>query len=338
MASVSASIFAVARPTPVGVGPSRRLGIANPRRAFQEHMAVGEVVRGGKEDMNASFLPIRECQVSRAMSSRYFRDLDEYAECDVVVVGSGPSGLACAYELSKRPDIKVAIIEQNVSPGGGAWVGGQLFSAMVVRKPAHTFLEELGIPFEDEGNFVVVKHAALVTSTLLSKVLQAPNVKMFNAVAAEDLIIKENNMGKYVAGVVTNWTLVTLHHDEQCCMDPNVMEAKVVVSSTGHDGPMGATGVKRLEKLGMIEKCIGMGGLDMNTAEDRIVDSTREVVPGMILCGMEVSEVDGAPRMGPTFGAMYVSGRKAAIIAQELLDKRSMASKGQDRTLVAAEV
>ena len=59
-----------------------------------------------------------------------------------------------------------------MSPGGGAWLGGQLFSAMVIRKPAHTLLNELQIPYEDEGDYVVVKHAALFTSTLLSKVLQ----------------------------------------------------------------------------------------------------------------------------------------------------------------------
>ena len=53
---------------------------------------------------------------------------------------------------------------------GGAWLGGQLFSAMVVRKPAHHFLNELGIEYEDEGDFVVAKHSALVTSTLLAKV------------------------------------------------------------------------------------------------------------------------------------------------------------------------
>jgi cysteine-dependent adenosine diphosphate thiazole synthase len=53
---------------------------------------------------------------------------------------------------------------------GGAWLGGQLFSAMVIRKPAHHFLNELGIEYEDEGDFVVAKHSALVTSTLLAKV------------------------------------------------------------------------------------------------------------------------------------------------------------------------
>ena len=40
---------------------------------------------------------------------------------------------------------QVAIIEQGVAPGGGAWLGGQLFSAMVVRKPAHNLLDELKV-------------------------------------------------------------------------------------------------------------------------------------------------------------------------------------------------
>ena len=47
-------------------------------------------------------------QVSRAMTSRYFKDLDEYAECDVIIAGAGSAGLSCAYELSKHPDVKVS--------------------------------------------------------------------------------------------------------------------------------------------------------------------------------------------------------------------------------------
>jgi len=111
-------------------------------------------------DKGFKFAPIRESQVSRAMTRRYFQDLDNYAESDVVIVGAGSCGLSTAYMLAKaRPDLKVAIIEASVSPGGGAWLGGQLFSAMVMRKPAEAFLNDLGVPFEDEGNFVVVKHA-----------------------------------------------------------------------------------------------------------------------------------------------------------------------------------
>jgi hypothetical protein len=155
-----------------------------------------------------------------------------------------------------------------VSPGGGAWLGGQLFSAMIIRKPADGLVKELGIEYDDEvgpsllpapphallrprtppkpltlntkpaahtqGDYIVVKHAALMTSTLMSKVLANPNVKLFNATAAEDLIVRTDKDGsvvtkgsKYVGGVVTNWALVTAAHDTQSCMDPNVVEAQV---------------------------------------------------------------------------------------------------------------
>merc|ERR1712072_167585 len=113
------------------------------------------------------FNPIRESQVSRAMTRRYFQDLDNYAESDIVIIGAGSCGLSAAYILGKkRPDLRIAIIEASVSPGGGAWLGGQLFSAMVMRKPADAFLREIGVDYEEEGDFVVVKHAALFTSTL----------------------------------------------------------------------------------------------------------------------------------------------------------------------------
>ncbi|KAK9673963.1 hypothetical protein RND81_12G201900 [Saponaria officinalis] len=288
---------------------------------------------------NLKFAPIRESIVSREMTRRYMTDMITFADTDVVIVGAGSAGLSCAYELSKNPSINIAIIEQSVSPGGGAWLGGQLFSAMVVRKPAHHFLAELGIPFDELEDYVVIKHAALFTSTIMARLLARPNVKLFNAVAAEDLIVKSGR----VAGVVTNWALVAMNHNTQSCMDPNVMEAKVVVSSCGHDGPFGATGVKRLVDIGLIENAPGMSALDMNTAEDAIVRLTREVVPGMIVTGMEVAEIDGAPRMGPTFGAMMLSGQKAAHLALKALGLPNALEEGEtgklqpDLVLASAE-
>lgn len=298
------------------------------------------------------FAPIRESTVSRAMTRRYFADLDKYTESDVVIVGAGSAGLSAAYTLAKnRPDMNIAIIEASVSPGGGCWLGGQLFSAMVLRKPAQLFLDELDIAYEDEGDYVVVKHAALFMLTLMSKVLQFPNVKLFNATAVEDLITRrdETTGQMRIAGVVTNWTLVALNHDTQSCMDPNTINANVVLSTTGHDGPFGAFCAKRLEQLGKAPRDItkgfnsssananqaqdtpsaadgfalgGMRGLDMNKAEDAIVKGTREVVPGLVIAGMELAEVDGSNRMGPTFGAMALSGVKAAESVLNVIDVR----------------
>ncbi|KAJ7863057.1 thiazole biosynthetic enzyme [Mycena olivaceomarginata] len=222
----------------------------------------------------------------------------ERAISDVVIVGAGSAGLSCAYSLaSRRPDLKSP---SNVAPGGGAWLGGQLMTPMVIRKPADGFLREIGVPYEDEGGFVVVKHAALFTATLLARVLALPNVVLMNATAVEDLITTTDFAGQQrVAGVVTNWTLVALNHDTQSCMDPATITAPVVVTATGHDGPMGAFSAKRLVSMGFTKELGNMRGLDMNRAEPAIVNRTREVVPGLVMAGMELAEHDGTNRMGP---------------------------------------
>ena len=62
-------------------------------------------------------------------------------------------------------------------------------------------------------------------------------------------------------------------------------------------------------------------------AEDKIVNNTREVVPGVILTGMELAETDASPRMGPTFGAMLISGQKAAHVALASLRARQASLK-----------
>ena len=49
--------------------------------------------------------------------------------------------------------------------------------------------------------------------------------------------------------------------------------------------------------------------------EDTIVKNSREVAPGLYVCGMCANAVVGGPRMGPIFGGMLLSGKK---IAEEL--------------------
>lgn len=140
--------IATARPA---VAPSVRARSTR-CRAAQHTMLFREEQQGGSSGgasksqplsvaafENRKFNPIREADVSRAMTSRYFEDLWELAEADVIIVGAGSSGLSCAYELTKRPDIKIAIVEQNVSPGGALDLLQQKASVPVVRHAFHKF-------------------------------------------------------------------------------------------------------------------------------------------------------------------------------------------------------
>jgi thiamine thiazole synthase len=122
---------------------------------------------------------------------------------------------------------------------------------------------------------------------LLSKTLALPNVVLMNATAVEDLIIYPDpkSQGQRVGGVVTNWTLVALNHDTQSCMDPNTITAPIIISATGHDGPMGAFSAKRMVSAGLLKELGNMRGLDMSRAEPAIVNGTREVIPGLIMAG-----------------------------------------------------
>ena len=54
-------------------------------------------------------------------------------------------------------------------------------------------------------------------------------------------------------------------------------------------------------------------------AEALTLENTREVFPGLYVAGMAANATFGGPRMGPIFGGMLLSGKKAA----ELLIKRS---------------
>jgi thiamine thiazole synthase len=43
------------------------------------------------------------------------------------------------------------------------------------------------------------------------------------------------------------------------------------------------------------------------------VENTKEVFPGLFVSGMAANQVYGGYRMGPVFGGMLLSGRKAAL-------------------------
>ena len=257
------------------------------------------------------FYPVKEKEVTKAIVSSFLHQLEEYVDSDVVIIGAGPSGLMAGRELA-RTGHKVLVVERNNYLGGGFWIGGYFMNKVTLRAPAQEILEELNVPYEWTGNGLCVADAPHACSKLIGATCDA-GVKFLSLTLLEDLVVREDSR---VAGVVVNWSPVVHFPKEISCLDPIALEAKVVIDATGHE----ASAPRKLEQRGML-KLAGEKPLWVEKAEDAVVEHTGEVYPGLIVTGMAVASVYGLPRMGPTFGAMLLSGKRAAEVAIDILQQ-----------------
>ncbi|MCM8810599.1 MAG: sulfide-dependent adenosine diphosphate thiazole synthase [Candidatus Omnitrophica bacterium] len=251
-----------------------------------------------------------EKDITRSILKDFYQKVSNVVESDVIVVGSGPSGLVAGREIAKE-GYKVLIIERNNYLGGGFWIGGYLMNGVTFRGQAKGILDELEIPYREIEDGLYIADGPFACSKLIYSTCEK-GVTILNMTSFEDVILKEGR----IKGVVINWTPVSSLPREITCVDPVGIESKVVIDATGHD----AFVVKSLEKRGLI-KTKGFGPMDVEESEDLVVEMTGEVYPGLVVCGMAVSTVYGLPRMGPTFGSMLLSGKKAGEIAKDIILK-----------------
>jgi len=258
------------------------------------------------------FHPVREKEVTKAIVSSFLRQVEEYAESEVIIVGAGPSGLVAGRELAKA-GLKTLIIERNNYLGGGFWIGGYFMNKITIRAPAQELLDELGVPYSSASQGLYVADAPHACSRLIAAACDA-GVKVFSLTMVEDIVVRENNR---VGGVVVNWSPIIHLPNEVSALDPIPLETKVVIDATGHD----ACVVKKLVQRSMF-KMAGEGALWIDKSEDAVVERTGEVYPGLIVTGMAVASVFGLPRMGPTFGGMLLSGKRAAEVAIKMVQEQ----------------
>jgi thiazole biosynthesis enzyme len=257
----------------------------------------------------ALFHPVKEGNVTRAIVGSFSRQLEDYATSDVIIVGAGPSGLVAGRELGKA-GVKVLIVERNNYLGGGFWAGGYFMNKLTLRAPAQEVVAELGVPCDCVAEGLYVADAPHACSKVIGAACDA-GAKILNLTLVEDLVVHE---GGEVAGVVINWSPIAHLPREIALLDPVPLETKMVIDSTGHDANM----ARKLEQRGML-KLAGEGALWIDKSEDAVVEHTGEVYPGLIVAGMAVAAVYGLPRMGPTFGGMLLSGKRAAQLAMDRL-------------------
>jgi len=258
------------------------------------------------------FQRVSDAKISKAIVKEFSKWFEEYITSDVIVVGGGPSGLIAARDLAKE-GFKTLVVESNNYLGGGFWIGGYLMNTLTFRAPAQDILDELKIPYKEVEEGLFTADGPNACSKLISCACDA-GVKILNMTKFDDVVYRN----KRVEGIVINWTPVSALPRQITCVDPISLESKVVIDATGHD----AWVCRSLEKRRIL-KLSDFGPMDANTSEDLVVEKTGLIHPGLIVAGMAVSTAYGIPRMGPTFGGMLLSGRKAAKEAIKIISDKS---------------
>lgn len=255
------------------------------------------------------FSDTSEKEITRTIAQMFNETMNEYVDSDVIIIGAGPAGLMAGRELA-RAGVRTLIVEQNNYLGGGYWVGGYMMNPVTVRAPAQKVWDELGVPYRKISDGLYATWGPHACSKLIAAACDA-GVRFLQLTKFDDLVLKETpNQPKRVAGVVVNWMPVSALPRNITCVDPVALESKIVIDASGHD----SVAVRRLMDRNYV-KWKGMDPMWVEGSEDNVVNATGEVFPGLIAAGMSVTETHGLPRMGPTFGAMLLSGRKAAEVA-----------------------
>ncbi len=266
------------------------------------------------------FAKVGESEITSAIVKDFTEKMLANVKTDCIIVGAGPSGLIAARELAKK-GFKVLIIEANNYLGGGFWLGGYFMNGLTVREPANEVFDEIGVPYKKMQEGLYLANGPHACAKLIAASLDA-GAEIINMTKFDDVVLRENNR---VSGIVINWSPVSALPRQISCVDPVAIESKLVIDATGHDACVASSLAKR-----NILKIKGMGAMWVEESEDILVEKTGLVHPGLIIAGMAVSTVFGLPRMGPTFGGMLLSGKKAAEVAEKLLSKKMTDTASQE--------
>jgi len=254
--------------------------------------------------------------ISKAIVERYFSKFSDSLEMDVALVGAGPSNMVCGALLGEA-GIKTVLFECKLAPGGGMWGGGMMFNEIVIQDSALPLMEKMGIRTHAYQDGYHTADSVESCSALITRCVQA-GTRIFNLIKAVDVMFREENGTKRINGLVLQWTPID---DLGTHVDPLTVRATYVVDGTGHPAEVCSIITRKLDASLNTPTGGVVGEMSMwaDRGETLTIENATEVFPGLFVTGMAANATVGAPRMGPVFGGMLLSGEKIANVLIERL-------------------
>ena len=260
-------------------------------------------------------MKIDDVTISKAITDRYFAKFAEALELDVALAGAGPSNLVCGMLLGEA-GIKAALFECKLAPGGGMGGGGMMFNEIVVQDDVLPLMERIGIRTRGYRDGHHTADSVESCGALIYRCIQA-GTRIFNLVRVEDVMFREEHGARRVSGLVLQWAPVAAM---QMHVDPLAIRAKFTVDGTGHPAEVCSIVSRKMDVRLRTRTGGVVGEMSMwaDEGESQTIRNAVEVYPGLYVTGMAANAVMGAPRMGPVFGGMLMSGE---IVARELIGR-----------------
>ncbi|UCH97547.1 MAG: thiazole biosynthesis protein [Candidatus Aminicenantes bacterium] len=260
-------------------------------------------------------MKLDDITISKAIVESFYKKFLDVLEVDVALVGGGPANLVCGTLLGQE-GIKTVLFESKLAPGGGMWGGGMMFNEIVVQETVLPLLKKMKINYALYRDGYYTADSVESAAVLISNCVKS-GVKIFNLMKIVDVMFREVEGEKRVNGLVLQWTPVehiNLH------VDPLSIRAQYVVDGTGHEAEVCSIIARKIDarldtRTGSV---VGEMSMWADRGEELTIDNSREIFPGVYVLGMAANASHGAPRMGPVFGGMLLSGEK---IARELIKK-----------------